>query len=72
MRPSIGKFYYINYEDKENPKGSYFGIARCVATYERNENGEQLVRPLYEFEHPQDDKMVLSLFFDDEVVMEAK
>ena len=72
MTPRIGKFYYINYEDKQMPKGSYFGIAKCVAVYERNEKGENLVRPMYEFEHPQDDKMVLSLFYDDEVIMEAK
>ncbi len=72
MTPTIGKFYYIDYTDKEQPKGSYFGIAKCVGKYERDENGNNLKEPFYEFEHPQDNQMVRSLYMRSEVIMEAK
>jgi hypothetical protein len=72
MIPKLGKFYYIDYTDKEAPEGSYFGIARCVKEYQYSESGERLVRPLYEFEHPNNEgEMCLSLYYEDEIVMEA-
>jgi hypothetical protein len=72
MKPTIGKYYYINYEDKEEPEGSYFGLARCVGKYERNDAGENLKEPMYEFEHPsQNGNLVLSLFLENEIVFEA-
>lgn len=72
MKPTIGKYYYINYEDKDQPEGSYFGIARCVNKYERNENGENLREIMYEFEHPdKEGNLVLSLFLDKEIIFEA-
>jgi hypothetical protein len=73
MKPTPGKYYYINYEDDEHPEGSYFGVARYVNKYERNEKGENLKEPMYEFEHPdKDGKLVLSLFMDSEIIFEAK
>lgn len=73
MKPTIGKFYYINYQDHDQPEGSYFGIARCVGRYERNELGENLAQPMYEFEHPdKTGKLVLSLFLENEVMYESK
>jgi hypothetical protein len=72
MKPTIGKYYYINYVDKQQPEGSYAGIARCVARYERDEWGNNLKEVFYEFEHPQDEQMVRSLYTDNEILMEAK
>lgn len=72
MKPVIGKFYYIDYTDKEEPEGSYFGIARCVGKFERNEQGHNLKEPFYEFEHPLNNQMVRNLYIDKEIVMEAK
>jgi hypothetical protein len=73
MTPTIGKFYYIDYKDAEQPKGSYFGIARCVGKYERDENGQNLKEPFYEFEHPLNDHgMVRQLYVSREIIMEAK
>jgi len=71
MIPKIGRFYYINYEDKAEPEGSYFGIARCVAVFDKDTE-ERPIKPLYEFEHP-DPKgnMVLSVYYAEEVMMEA-
>jgi hypothetical protein len=73
MIPKVGKFYYIDYEDKDQPEGSFFGIARCVKIYDRDEVGRPIAPALYEFEHNgKDGKMELSLFFASEVVMEAQ
>ena len=73
MTPTIGKFYYINYQDHTETEGSYFGIAKCVGKYERNEQGKNLLAPMYEFKHPdKSGKMVLSLFLDNEILFEAK
>jgi hypothetical protein len=72
MTPTIGKYYYINYQDHIEPEGSYFGIAKCVDKYERNDKGENLEAPMYEFEHPLKDKMVRQLYLAQEVIMEAK
>ena len=71
--PVPGKFYYIDYTDHDQPEGSFLGIARCVKVYDKNEKGEPVNPPLYEFEHP-DKKgdMYLSLFYATEVVMEAE
>ena len=72
MIPELGKFYYIDYTDKENPEGSFFGVARCVKEYKYNEAGEKLLKPMYEFEHQdKSGKMTLSLFYADEIIMEA-
>jgi hypothetical protein len=73
MKPTIGKFYYINYQDQAEPEGSYFGIARCVGKYDRNDQGENLAEPMYEFEHPsQNGNLVLSLFLENEILFESK
>ena len=72
MKPIVGKFYYIDYTDGEQPEGSYFGIARCVGKFERNEQGRNLKEPFYEFEHPLNNEMVRNLYTDKEIVMEAK
>lgn len=71
-KPIVGKFYYINYEDKEEPDGSYFGIAECVDIFEHDADGELLKDALYEFKHPDaSGKMTLSVFYKDEILMEA-
>ena len=71
MIPQTGKFYYINYEDKDEPSGSYFGPARCVAVYKQDKDGQPIPEPLYEFEHPDEhESLVLSLFYANEVVIE--
>jgi hypothetical protein len=68
--PKPGKFYYVDYQDKQDPDGSYFGIAECVHVYEYNRDGEPLIPPLYEFKHPdKTGKMVLSVFYADEVIL---
>jgi hypothetical protein len=73
MIPKIGKYYYINYEDKEQPKGSFAGLAKCVRRYERNEAGEPVWPILYEFEHQTaKGEWVLSLYYENEVILEAK
>ena len=73
MIPVRGKYYFINYQDKEQPEGSYYGIARFVQAFERDEKGNNLQIPLYEFEHPdKDGRLVLSLFTRDEIILEAK
>jgi len=73
MNPALGKFYYIDYTDHDQPTGSFFGIAQCVKEYNKKENGEPLVPPLYEFEHQNSEgKMCLSLFYPNEIVMEAR
>jgi hypothetical protein len=73
MIPTQGKFYYIDYVDNAQPEGSYYGIAKFVRAYERDEDGNNLKIPLYEFEHPdKDGKMVLSLFTKEEIILEAK
>ena len=71
MIPKLGKYYYINYVDKIEPAGSYDGIALCVGKYEYNEAGDKLREALYEFEHPQGGKKVLSLFTAAEIILEA-
>jgi hypothetical protein len=71
MIPEKGKFYYINYEDKQEPSGSYFGIGRCVDIYDTDKSG-QPIKPLYEFEHPDDHgALTLSVFYAEEILMEA-
>jgi hypothetical protein len=72
MKPTIGRYYYINYEDKTEPEGSYFGIAKCVDKYERDDKGANLPESMYEFEHPLKDKMVRQLYIEKEIFMEAK
>ena len=72
MKPKIGKYYYINYEDKIQPEGSYVGIALCVGKYERDQDGNNLKEIFYEFEHPQDDKLVRNLYTDQEIILEAR
>jgi hypothetical protein len=72
MLPELGKYYYVDYVDNENPGGSYCGIALCIKKYEYDEQGNKLDPILYEFEHPQDGKNVLSLFVDKEIIMEAR
>lgn len=73
MKPKIGKYYYINYEDKQQPEGSYYGLAKCVGKYERNEAGDPVYPVMYEFEHPDDKgELVLSLYYEQEILMEAK
>jgi len=71
MIPKLGKYYYINYVDKIEPAGSYNGIARCVGKHEYNKSGDKLNEALYEFEHLQGGKQVLSLFTAAEVILEA-
>lgn len=71
MIPQIGKFYYINYQDKDTPSGSYFGLGRCVEIYNKDVSGKP-IKPLYEFEHPDEHgKMALSVYYAEEVMMEA-
>jgi len=71
MIPQIGKFYYINYEDKDEPTGNYFGLGRCVEIYNTDTSGKP-IKPLYEFEHPDEHgKMTLSVYYANEVMMEA-
>jgi hypothetical protein len=71
MIPEKGKFYYINYVDKEEPAGSYFGPGRCVAVFDKDETGNP-IKPLYEFEHPDDKgKLVLSVFYENEIIIET-
>lgn len=71
MIPEKGKFYYINYEDKEEPTGSYFGPGRCVNIFHTDQAGNP-IEPLYEFEHPNEHgELVLSVFYAKEIVMET-
>jgi hypothetical protein len=74
ITPNVGKFYYINYIDREFPEASYFGIAKCMRICDKDETtGEEVYPPLFEFAHPdKDGKMWLSLFYANEIVMEAK
>ena len=73
MIPKSGKYYFINYVDRQDPNGSYDGLARFIRAYERDEDGNNLKIPLYEFEHPdKDGKMTLSLFTKEEIILEAK
>jgi hypothetical protein len=72
MTPSVGKYYFVDYKDNTAPEGSYSGIALCVKKYTHDGSGHVLADPLFEFEHPQNGKLVLSLFLAKEVIMEAK
>ena len=71
MIPQKGKFYYIDYTDKDEPEGSYFGLGRCVEVYSTDELGNPIT-PLYEFEHPdKQGNMILSVYYANEIIMEA-
>ena len=73
MTPKVGKFYYIDYEDKEQPEGSFFGIARCVKIHSKDNSGLPVDPMLFEFEHQEKNgEMTLSLFYESEIVMEAQ
>jgi hypothetical protein len=70
ITPKPGMFYFIDYIDPVQPKGSYFGIAKCINVCDSDEEGERIIPPLYEFIHPTaDGEMVSSLFYAAEVVM---
>ena len=73
MIPQLGKFYYIDYTDHDQPEGSFFGIAECVNIFNRAKDGREIEQSLYEFKH-QDKKgnICLSLFYAKEVMFEAK
>lgn len=71
MIPKVEKYYYVDYTDHDNPDGSYFGIAKCVTIHNTDDKGRK-IKPLYEFLHPnKDGKMTLSLFYENEVVLDA-
>lgn len=71
IKPKVGKFYYIDYEDKDDAAGSYFGIAECINVFDRDENLRPIEPPLYEFVHPKaDGELVRSLFYASEVTTE--
>lgn len=71
MIPKIEKYYYIDYQDKTDPNGSFFGLGKCVRIFNHDENGKP-IRPLYEFQHQsKDGKMTLSVFYAEEIVMDA-
>lgn len=71
MIPKLEKYYYIDYVDDDNPDGSYFGIAKCVAINNTDDKGRS-IKPLYEFLHTnKDGKMTLSLFYENEIVLDA-
>ena len=70
--PKPGKYYYVDYKDQLDSKGSYCGIALCVNKYEYDKGGNKLNEALYEFEHPQNGKNVLSLFTASEILLEAR
>ena len=72
MIPEVGKFYYIDYTDHEQPEGSYFGIARCIKIHSHDEKGTPINPALYEFEHEKDGKLWASLFYSNEIIMEAR
>ena len=70
--PKLGRFYYIDCQDKDDPNGSYFGIAECVHVFDRDEDGAPVNPPLFEFKHPdKTGKMILSLFYANEIILEA-
>lgn len=72
MIPKLGKFYYIDYTDEEQPEGSFFGIARCIKIHDKDAVGFPVDPVLYEFEHQdKDGEMLQSLFYESEVVLEA-
>jgi hypothetical protein len=71
MIPELGKYYYVDYKDNTNPKGSYCGIALCVNKYEYDEAGNKLNPVMYEFKHSQEGKNVLSLFVEKEILLKA-
>lgn len=72
MKPTIGKYYYIDYIDKEQPEANYMGLARCVGKYERDEEGRDIFPVLYEFEHPdKNGELTLSLFYEKEILIPA-
>jgi hypothetical protein len=72
MKPAIGKYYYIDYEDKKEPEANFMGIARCVGKYERDETGKDIYPVLYEFEHTDNHgNLTLSLFYEREILMPA-
>ena len=61
----------FNYEDKEEPAGSYFGPGRCVGIYNTDRAGNPITA-LYEFEHPDEHgELTLSVFYANEIVMET-
>ena len=71
IKPKVGKFYYIDYEDKDEAAGSYFGIAECIKVYDRDETGKPIEPPLYEFIHPQaNGEMVRALYYASEITTE--
>lgn len=71
MIPKLEKYYYIDYQDKIDPEGSFFGLAKCVRIFTHDENGKP-IRPLYEFKHEdKEGRVTLSVFYEEEVMMDA-
>ena len=77
--PVPGKFYYVDYVDKDVPDGSYSGIAECLKVHTKGHDGKPIEPVMYEFAHPDlqqkkkgKNRMIRSLFFANEVIMEAK
>lgn len=73
MKPKKGKYYFINYVDHEDPRGSFDGIAECIGEHLKDAKGRYLKDPFYEFVHKDaEGNMVASLFTASEVILEAK
>jgi len=79
VTPVVGKFYYIDYVDKEIATGSFEGIAECVKIHTENAAGKPINPPMYEFVHMDPlyksrgkQRMIRSLFLEEEIIMEAR